>query len=63
MSDGGENKRGRDLQDVIVPCRGVGTVSWAVFSSAELGAAKSAQYKILHCSISFVFVNFCPNID
>jgi hypothetical protein len=28
MSDGGENKRGRDLQDVIVPCRGVGTVSW-----------------------------------
>ena len=28
MSDGGEIKRERDLQDVIVPCRGVGTVSW-----------------------------------
>jgi hypothetical protein len=34
-----------------------------VFSSAELAAAKSVQYKILYCSISFVFVNFYLNID
>jgi hypothetical protein len=34
-----------------------------VFSSAELGGADFAQCKIPHCSISFVFVNFCPNID
>jgi hypothetical protein len=35
----------------------------AVFSWAKLAAPKSARCRARHCSILFVFVNFCPNID
>jgi hypothetical protein len=50
------------VRSIDLPCYCCLCAWRAVFSCANLAVTKSAKCRPVHCSISFVFVNFCPNI-